>query len=255
MRRCGAAGVRVGEASHPGPDADEVCAACQDVMHAEDEVVRWPRCHHRYHAQCMIHHARARRPPLGNEIMPSLTQMRFVLCPLCRQSFGTDEEAQAAHNLLTEAGHGMDTAAYAEEGRAGRADHSNEPGSAEQPEAPQGIYPLCHHLRTGPPDFMELPDRRMHWAPTAIRNAPDGGHQITEWMEEWCCNSCNQSVDLVAASPTIAQPYGCSTCAHAPVWAFDANTAAGEWRCLMCDAGAFVRPVQPTALSDQGAQQ
>ena len=117
------------------------------------------------------------------------------------------------------------------------------PFPAARPPAPPGTYCLCHQWVGGPPDFPPLMERRMHWAPRAQH---DAAGTVMQWQEEWCCNSCDTTVQPGEAMPTQAQN-PCETCGELLVWIYDAPPHLGEWRCWRCNGRAFFDPVAPGA--------
>ena len=102
------------------------------------------------------------------------------------------------------------------------------------PGLPPHIQPLCCSRLGPPPDFEELPDRSMEWAPTAQR----AGNSLLGWTGEWVCRLCSESV-LQDSLPHPGRPEACERCYQFMIWVWDRPTGRGEWRCSRCRAYCF----------------
>ena len=119
-------------------------------------------------------------------------------------------------------------------------------GDVPQPTPPPGLHPLCHN-RLVTIDLVDPHDRQMVWAPIALHSTAVNGHRtITGWEEQWACNTCHNTMSLVAASPATPQP-ACNQCNSYMAWVVDAVAQAAEWRCVRCFRLPFAEPVRQQA--------
>jgi hypothetical protein len=103
------------------------------------------------------------------------------------------------------------------------------PTAPIMPPPPLHVQPICCSRVGPPPDFQELPDRSMEWAPTAQR---EGGN-VVAWIGEWMCRQCSGSL-VVDSFPTPGRVEACERCYTFGTWVWDQVSGRGEWRCASC---------------------
>ena len=100
-----------------------------------------------------------------------------------------------------------------------------------QPPHPPHVHVLCCHRISGPPDFIELPDREMTWAPEVTERHAEGG--IADWREQWMCPRCSRTLSPSAIdAPTEARV--CALCDQPCRWSYDTANSTGVWSCHRC---------------------
>ena len=242
-RTLGYAATRVGEASNPGPpenqievpspptepleDGDEFneiprdCSICAEPLIDVRLTFEFPCCREHIHFDCLVQLYLHRR------------QAQTIMCPFCRSNDFTVEEfrtmcndrqievdnlqRQNTHNTIRQTGGHSHDRTYAE-------------NAIPDPPQPADRRGLCCPQISGYPDFLPLPTRTMHWAPTAVRE----GDQIDHWLEQWMCRTCHRTVDRQNVNPT-SDPYDCRQCLQRCTWVFEGENLDGEWRCTRCD--------------------
>eukprot|EP00973_Karenia_brevis_P041440 5733904-Karenia_brevis.AAC.1 len=103
---------------------------------------------------------------------------------------------------------------------------------------------MCCDNLGGPPHFAPLSTRLMQWSPVAVHSSVANGQRVVGgWTEQWTCQSCSHNVPLAEVVPAGPQQ-PCQTCNRWNAWVHDAQTGAGEWRCISCDHRALARAVR-----------
>ena len=163
------------------------------------------------------------------------------VCPNCRQTCNRNSEFEdqcRLQNISTEgvASEHFDTTIRHDSDHTGSRTYGR--NDIPQPMAPQNLHVMCCRLCAGVPPFRQINDRRMQWAPTAIRNGTD----IIDWQQIFLCMSCSREIRLNDCLPTV-DDHTCEICENQMSWIFDATTDRGERRCVFCDHDALCRPI------------
>ena len=190
---------------------EPICPICLGPLGGEnggEHVWRW-RCLHGSHLDCVLAQSSSRLP-----------------CPICRCEWrvGVDSEnfimaMSARHRLLSQPTATHNDQIMAQPPR-------NDPPAEEQTsqEAPSFLLPLCcpRMAMRDPGDFVDLPDRRMHWF------ANSNG---SRWTREWMCLRCATCYD--ESNINVVMPTNRPTCArHGPrTLLVDLRFGTREWVC------------------------
>ncbi|CAK0841880.1 unnamed protein product [Prorocentrum cordatum] len=111
-------------------------------------------------------------------------------------------------------------------------------GEEPPPREPPLLRALCCRRLGPPPEFSEVPDRRVEWSPEIA--ARDTNGMITQWLESWLCPRCGARCAVDAIAPQSGQQM-CARCLEQGAWTAEAGTAEGEWRCALCEPDAWTR--------------
>ncbi|CAK0791015.1 unnamed protein product, partial [Prorocentrum cordatum] len=218
----------------PAPTEDaNICVVCQEVTPhhgaGRDTPAQEACCGAHFHLGCRADLARH----LGEA----------TACPQCRARLPTTAELRAwctaqGVDIDRPPPPAHDTSAQAAPDYNGFRSYAR--GKEPPPLEPPLLRALCCRRLGPPPEFSEVPDRRMEWSPEIAERDTNG--RITQWLESWLCPRCGARCAVDTIAPQGGQQMR-ARCLEPGTWAAEAGTAEGEWRCALCEPDAWTREV------------
>ncbi|CAK0885381.1 unnamed protein product, partial [Prorocentrum cordatum] len=200
----------------PAEDAN-ICVVCQEVIPhhgaGRDTPTQEACCGAHFHLGCRADLARhlgeATTCPQCRARLPITAELR-AWC--AAQGVDIDRHPPPAH----------DTSAQAVPDYNGFRSYAR--GEEPPPREPPLLRALCCRRLGPPPEFSEVPDRRMEWSPEIA--ASDTNGMITQWLESWLCPRCGARCAVDTIAPQSGQQM-CARCLEQGTWTAEASTAEG----------------------------